>query len=205
MLWLPACGGKQTNNPHIKTADQLGGWKGRSYPFLCTKEIPKQQARQGLLFLVLRDRMKATNLNLARYIMEYKLLEKQDVELMKYFVDDDNTKYDEVILNTFLEEKNTFGYIAKENDIIVGFAFGYVLVKPNGIKDFYLHAIDILEEYQNHGYGTELVKYINSHSKSIGCRKMFLITNKSNISACRCYEKAGGINTTNDEIVYAYK
>ena len=104
--------------------------------------------------------------------MEYKLLEKQDVELMKYFVDDDNTKYDEVILNTFLEEKNTFGYIAKENDIIVGFAFGYVLVKPNGIKDFYLHAIDILEEYQNHGYGTELVKYINSHSKSIGCRKM---------------------------------
>ena len=137
--------------------------------------------------------------------MEYKLLEKQDIELMKYFVDDDNTKYDEVILNTFLEEKNTFGYIAKENDIIVGFAFGYVLVKPNGIKDFYLHAIDILEEYQNHGYGTELVKYINSHSKSIGCRKMFLITNKSNISACRCYEKAGGFNTTNDEIVYAYK
>ena len=68
--------------------------------------------------------------------MEYKLLEKQDVELMKYFVDDDNTKYDEVILNTFLEEKNTFGYIAKENDIIVGFAFGYVLVKPNGIKIF---------------------------------------------------------------------
>ena len=137
--------------------------------------------------------------------MEYKLLEKQDVELMKYFVDDDNTKYDEVILNTFLEEKNTFGYIAKENDIIVGFAFGYVLVKPNGIKDFYLHAIDIMEEYQNHGYGTELVKYINSHSKSIGCRKVFLITNKSNISACRCYEKAAGINTTNDEIVYAYK
>ena len=37
----------------------------------------------------------AINKNLTRYIMEYKLLEKQDVELMKYFVDDDNTKYDE--------------------------------------------------------------------------------------------------------------
>ena len=133
------------------------------------------------------------------------MLRKAKEWLMKYFVDDENTKYNEVLLNTFLEEKNTYGYIAKENDIIVGFAFGYVLIKPNGIRDFYLHAIDIMEEYQNHGYGTELVKYINSHSKSIGCRKMFLITNKSNISACRCYEKAGGINTTNDEIVYAYK
>ena len=79
------------------------------------------------------------------------------------------------------------------------------MLKPNGIKDFYLHAIDIMEKYQSHGYGTELVKYISSHSKSIGCRKMFLITNKSNISACRCYEKAGGINTANDEIVYSYK
>ena len=29
-----------------------------------TKEMPKQHARQGLLFLVLRDRMKAINLNL---------------------------------------------------------------------------------------------------------------------------------------------
>ncbi len=136
--------------------------------------------------------------------MEYKLLEKQDVKLMKSFVDDKNTKYDEVSLNTFLEEKNTYGYIAKENGMIVGFAFGYVLVKPDGIKDFYLHAIDIMDGYQNHGYGTKLIKYINSHSKSIGCRKMFLITNKSNVSACRCYEKAGG-NTTNDDIVYAYK
>lgn len=34
---------------------------------------------------------------------------------------------------------------------------------------------------------------------------MFLITNKSNISACKCYEKAGGINKANDEIVYVYE
>ena len=58
--------------------------------------------------------------------MEYRLLEKQDIESMRNFVDDENTKYDEVILNAFLEEKNTYGYIVRENDTIVGFAFGYV-------------------------------------------------------------------------------
>ena len=137
--------------------------------------------------------------------MEYKMLEKQDIKLMKYFADDVNTKYEEVLLNTFLDAENTYGYVAKEDDIIVGFAYGYVLIRPDGIKDFYLHAIDIMESHQKHGYGTELMKYINTHSKSIGCRKLFLITNKGNVSACRCYEKAGGINTSNDEIVYAYK
>ena len=137
--------------------------------------------------------------------MEYKLFEKQDIQLMKYFVDDENTKYDETYLEAFLAEKNAFGYVAKEKDAIVGFAFGYVLVKPDGRRDFYLHAIDIMEDYQKHGYGTGLMKYIVTHTKSIGCGKLFLITNKCNVSACRCYEKAGGISKADDDIVYVYK
>ncbi len=137
--------------------------------------------------------------------MKYKVLEKQDIPLMKNFIDDENTKFDEALLNAFLEEKNAYGFVAKEDDIIVGFAYGYILVRPDGLKDFYLHAIDIMENYQKHGYGTELMKYISTYSKGIGCRKVFLITNKSNLSACRCYEKAGGISVADDNIVYAYK
>ena len=38
----------------------------------------------------------------------------------------------------------------------------------------------------------------------IDCYKMYLITNRSNISACKCYEKAGGINKVDDEIIYVY-
>ena len=82
---------------------------------------------------------------------------------------------------------------------------GYMLIRPDGLRDFYLHAIDIMERYQKLGYGTELMKYIIAYSKSIGCRKLFLITNKSNIPACRCYENAGGIRMADDDIVYVYK
>ena len=89
--------------------------------------------------------------------MEYKVLEQQDIKLMKYFVDDEKTEYDETLLNAFLEEKNAYGYVAKEDNIIIGFAYGYVLVRPDGLKDFYMHAIDIMEDYQNKGYGTELI------------------------------------------------
>lgn len=88
--------------------------------------------------------------------MKYKVLEKQDIQQMKYFIDDENTQYDEVLLDRFLEEKNAYGFVAKDNDIIAGFAYGYVLVRPDGLRDFYLHAIDIMEKYQGHGYGTEL-------------------------------------------------
>ena len=137
--------------------------------------------------------------------MECKLLDKEDIELMEQFVDDENTKYDKEKLMGFLNENNSYGFIVKNENKIVGFAYGYVLLRPDGSQDFYLHAIDIISEFQGKGYGTKLMNFIKKYIKEIKCRKMFLITNKSNISACRCYEKAGGVNNSDDEIVYVYK
>lgn len=137
-------------------------------------------------------------------MIEYKLLEKKELELMLDFVDDENTQYSISKLEDFIENKNNYGFIAKLNDKIVGFAFGYILLKPDGRKIFYLDAIDIMPEYQGKGYGTGLISFARDYAKSIECYKMYLITNKSNISACKCYEKAGGRNKANDEIVYVY-
>ena len=137
--------------------------------------------------------------------MEYKLLEKRDLEHMMNFIDDENTKYEEENLINFINNENSYGFIARNEKQIVGFAYGYTLVRPDGRVDFYLHAIDIMKDYQGNGYGTGLMNFIKEYVKEIGCRKMFLITNRSNISACKCYEKAGGINNADDEIVYVYK
>ena len=137
--------------------------------------------------------------------MEYKVLEEKDIDLMQNFIDDENTKYEKENLISFINDKNAYGFIARDENKIVGFAYGYTLLRPDGKQDFYLHAIDIMADFQGHGYGTELMNYIKGYVKEISCRKMFLITNKSNISACKCYEKAGGINNADDEIVYVYK
>ena len=136
--------------------------------------------------------------------MEYKRLEEQDLNLMLDFIDDENTEYNLDDLKKFVNEVNTYGFIAKENNKILGFAFGYILLKPDGRKTFYLHAIDVMLNYQGKGIGTGLISYICDYIKNTGYYKMFLITNKSNVSACKCYEKAGGINKADDEIVYAY-
>lgn len=137
--------------------------------------------------------------------MKCELLAESNYALLLYFIDDVNTKYDETVLKAFLNEKNAYGYIAVDDGKAIGFAYGYVLNEPDGRKTFYLHAIDIMTGYQNLGYGTELVRFVYAHSKSLGCRKMFLMTNTSNVSACRCYEKAGGISAAADVVMYEYK
>jgi len=136
--------------------------------------------------------------------MEYKILEEQDLELMLDFVDDENTKYSIENLKKYIDENNNFGFIAKLNERIVGFAFGYILLKPDGRKVFYLDAIDVMLDYQGKGYGTGLISFVRDYVKTIDCYKMYLITNRSNVSACKCYEKAGGINKADDEIIYVY-
>ena len=137
--------------------------------------------------------------------MKCELLAESNYALLLDFIDDVNTKYDETVLKAFLNEKNAYGYIAVDEGKAIGFAYGYVLNEPDGRKTFYLHAIDIMTGYQNLGYGTELVRFVYAHSKSLGCRKMFLMTNTGNVSACRCYEKAGGISAAADVVMYEYK
>ena len=136
--------------------------------------------------------------------MEYKLLERNDLELMEEVLKDDNMKYNITYINNFLEDDNAYGFIAKDNNKVVGFAYGYNLTRPDGKTMFYLHSIGMLPNYQNNGYGSKLLSYIKEYSKNLGCKEMFVITDKGNPRACHVYEKLGGINDYEDEVVYVY-
>lgn len=136
--------------------------------------------------------------------MNYKLLEQQDLELMVDFIDDENTRYKIEDLESFISNKSNLGFIAKDNNKIIAFSFGYILTHPNGEKVFYFDAIDVMKDYQGKGIGTELMSYTKDYVKNIGCSEMFLVTNKSNISACKCYEKSGAISESEDDVVYVY-
>ena len=136
--------------------------------------------------------------------MEYKLLEKEDLELMEEVLKDDNMVFSKDYLNVFINDNNAYGFIAKENNNIVGFAYAYTLLRPDGKTMFYLHSIGMLPNYQNKGYGTKLMQFIKDYSIKLGCSEMFVITDKGNPRACHLYEKIGGKNDYEDEVVYVY-
>lgn len=136
--------------------------------------------------------------------MEYKVFEEQDIELMEDVLKDDNMIFNKGFLNNFINDNNAFGFIAKDNNNIVGFAYAYTLLRPDGKTMFYLHSIGMLPDYQNNGYGTKLMQFIKDYSIKLGCSEMFVITDKENPRACHLYEKLGGKNDYEDEVVYVY-
>jgi len=122
--------------------------------------------------------------------VEYKILEKQDLELMKEIIEDDDMEFDLNNLNEFLEDKNNYGFIAKKENKIIGFIYGYSLLKPNGKYMFYVHSVGVLPNYQGKGIGKELfkymVEYLENEKKSY---KYFLLTAEDNIIAQKLYRK----------------
>ncbi|WP_435740237.1 GNAT family N-acetyltransferase [Enterococcus faecium] len=99
---------------------------------------------------------------------------------MKLLFIDDNMVFDIDNLKGFLNDTSSFGFIAKENNKIIGFAYCYTLLRPDGKTMFYLHSIGMLPNYQDKGYGSKLLSFIKEYSKEIGCSEMFLITDKGN-------------------------
>ena len=136
--------------------------------------------------------------------MEYKLLEKEDLELMKEIIEDDDIEFDLEKINEFYNDKNVIGVIAKAENKIVGFAYGYDIIHPNGKHAYFIYSIGMLPDYQDKGYGTKLLGFIKDYISSNGFFEMFVLTDKGNPRACHAYEKLGGKNDFEDEICYVY-
>jgi len=137
--------------------------------------------------------------------INFKRLIAEDIALMKNIIESDGKKFLPQNIEKFLADDRVYAFGVKINNKIMGLIYGYSLIRMDNKPMFYIHEVDILPEYQNMGIGSKFIKYVIEYAKDNGFSKCFLITEKKNYRACRIYEKAGGINTNDDEIVYSYK
>ena len=138
-------------------------------------------------------------------MIQIKKLERADIPLMGEVLADDRMVFNPEFLENFVDDPRSFGFLVKSGGKIVGFAYAYALLRPDGKTMFYLHSIGLLPEYQDQGMGTRLLAYILDYAKSGGYSECFVITDRGNPRACHMYEKLGGRNGYEDEIVYVYE
>ena len=75
---------------------------------------------------------------------------------MKQIIEDDAMIFSEEKLLDFISDKNNYGFIALEDNKVVGFIYCYSLLKPDGRYMCYVHSVGVLPEYQGKGVGTEI-------------------------------------------------
>ena len=122
--------------------------------------------------------------------MKYKLLEEKDINFMKEIIEDDEMIFSEEKLLDFISDKNNYGFIALDDNKVVGFIYCYSLLKPDGRYMCYVHSVGVLPEYQGKGIGSKLFEYmVNCLEKENKNYKYFLLTSEDNIVAQKLYDK----------------
>ena len=118
-------------------------------------------------------RLNQNNMNIvpSKIIIENKNLSRQDIE--KFIIDDDN-----------------YCFVGILEDKIVAFLYGYGMLRPDGKSMFYIHSVDVFEDYQNNGIGTQLIDYVLKYVKNENkYYKFFVLAENDNIIACKVYQK----------------
>ena len=107
----------------------------------------------------------------SKIIIENKNLSRQDIE--KFIIDDDN-----------------YCFVGILEDKIIAFLYGYGMLRPDGKSMFYIHSVDVFEDYQNNGIGTQLIDYVLNYEKNENkYYKFFVLSENDNIRACKVYQK----------------
>ena len=91
-------------------------------------------------------------------------------------------------------ESSSTGFIAviKENEKIIGMVnILYVVSTFLGEKAAILEDMIIDREYRGKGYGTTLIKYAVEEAEKRGAKRVTLLTDDTNESAMKFYEKNG--------------
>lgn len=134
----------------------------------------------------------------------FELLNKSNIHELKELMENDDMVFDIDKLKEFVSTQNAYGFIYRAEGKPIGFAYGCCLLMPNGLKELYLHSIDILPQYQNKGYGNKFFKSILDFAKENGFYDLFLSSSQSLQGACHMYEKHGGLRACDDEIIFHY-
>jgi len=99
---------------------------------------------------------------------------------------------DAVAPDLFLSDPRTHAFVALDGDAVIGWCYGYELLRPEGRWMMFMQQIDVVPERRRERVGRQLLDAFVALARSKGHQKMWLYTAAGNQAARRLYEGAGG-------------
>jgi GNAT superfamily N-acetyltransferase len=92
----------------------------------------------------------------------------------------------------FLEQSRTHAFVAVDGDDVVGWCYGYEVLRPEGRWTMLLQRLDVVQERRPERIGRQLLDSFVALARSRGHDKMWLYTDAGAIAARALYDGAGG-------------
>ena len=91
----------------------------------------------------------------------------------------------------FLEGPGTVAFAATIDEEPVGWAYGYVLDRPDGDRMMLLYEMEVSGSWRRKGIGRQLVGAFRQRAIEMGCSTMWLFTDDDNVDAQMLYQLEG--------------
>jgi GNAT superfamily N-acetyltransferase len=109
-------------------------------------------------------------------------LEESNAELAKYVIE--RIKHAPgADPSEFLARDGSVAFAATIDDEPVGWAYGYVLERPDGDRTMLLYEMEVAAPWRRKGIGRQLVGAFRDSAAENRCSSMWLITDDDNVSA----------------------
>lgn len=92
----------------------------------------------------------------------------------------------------FLGSPDRFLYVAEEGGSVVGWLYGYELVRPDGDRMMLLYAVDVDAAHRLRGHGAALVEALRREAVDRGHAKMWVLCDPDEEAANALYRATGG-------------
>jgi aminoglycoside 6'-N-acetyltransferase I len=104
----------------------------------------------------------------------------------------------------FLADPRHHLVVARERDLVVGFASAVHHVHPDKGPELWINEVGVAPSHQQRGIGRQLVTLLLAHARTLGCREAWVLTEDDNIPARRLYQASGGVDAGQQVIMYPF-
>ncbi len=104
----------------------------------------------------------------------------------------------------FLVNPAAIAFVATNDGQIVGWAWGYRQIRPDGRDQVLLYEIGAAAEWRRRGVGTALLRAVLDLARDEGFVRVWLCTNETNTAAMALYRAEGGRRFQNDDVVFRW-
>lgn len=117
-------------------------------------------------------------------------INKENIKILPNTIKIDDEEISKRDIEKFVMDEDNYCFVGIIEENIVAFLYGYGMLRPDGKAMFYIHSVDVINEYQNKGIGTKLMDYVLNYIKDEKrYYKFFVLTEENNIRACKVYQK----------------
>ena len=95
--------------------------------------------------------------------------------------------YERVEPDDFLSDPNSFVMIADTSENIIGWAYGYILSRPEGQHSMLIYELEVEANHRRRGVASQLISSCVDLANESGCYQAWLLTERDNSPAMEFY------------------